>query len=266
MRLASGAGSAADRVVHLAAAVSRECEADLDLGMRPTSTPRSRCSRRRASRETAAVRLRSSIAVFGGTPGQPLPDVIEDGTLPTPQSSYGIQKFIGEQLVADFARRGFVRGRSVRLMTVAVRPGRPNGAASGFLSGMIREPLAGQRAPCRSRPNAGRPGLAGANGRRPAPRAQAGDAKWGPRTGLNLPALSTSVGEIAAALERVVERSPRPARLGRPTRPSRLVGPRPATRRGAGPAACARRRRDFDAVHRGYAREHPDAVELPGRA
>ena len=61
------------------------------------------------------------------------PSVIEDNTLPTPQSSYGIQKFIGEQLVADYARKGFVRGRSVRLMTVSVRPGRPNGAASSFL-------------------------------------------------------------------------------------------------------------------------------------
>ncbi len=62
--------------------------------------------------------------------------------------NYGTQKFIGEQLVADYARKGFVRGRAVRLMTVAVRPGKPNGAASSFVSGIIREPLAGLPATC----------------------------------------------------------------------------------------------------------------------
>ena len=90
----------------------------------------------------------SSLAVFGDSPAQPLPPVIGDDTLPTPQTSYGIQKFIGEQLVADYTRKGFVQGRNVRLMTVSVRPGRPNGAASSFLSGMLREPLAGERARC----------------------------------------------------------------------------------------------------------------------
>ena len=102
----------------------------------------------RALKTRPVVVFASSLAVFGKVPGQDLPAVIEDDTLPTPQSSYGIQKFIGEQLVADYARKGFVRGRNVRLMTVSVRPGRPNGAASSFLSGMIREPLAGQRAAC----------------------------------------------------------------------------------------------------------------------
>src|SRR4029077_14707526 len=88
----------------------------------------------------------SSLAVFGQSPEQPLPEVITDTTLPTPLTSYGTQKFMLEQLVADYTRKGFIRGRSVRLMTVSVRAGRPNAAASGFLSGIIREPLAGVRA------------------------------------------------------------------------------------------------------------------------
>ena len=114
-----------------------------------TWTPRADCSTPAAPLGSQPTFVfASSLAVFGNLPGQPLPDLIEDFTLPTPQSSYGIQKFIGEQLVADYARKGFIRGRSVRLMTVSVRPGKPNGAASSFLSGMIREPLAGQKAAC----------------------------------------------------------------------------------------------------------------------
>jgi nucleoside-diphosphate-sugar epimerase len=90
----------------------------------------------------------SSLAVFGASPEHPLPAVVDDHTLPNPQSSYGVQKVIGEQLLADYTRKGFLRGRAVRLATVSVRPGRPNGAASGFLCGIIREPLAGRRAVC----------------------------------------------------------------------------------------------------------------------
>jgi nucleoside-diphosphate-sugar epimerase len=146
----------------------------------------------------------SSLAVFGDSPHQPLPAVLEDNTLPTPQSSYGIQKFIGEQLVADYTRKGFVQGRNVRLMTVSVRPGRPNGAASSFLSGMLREPLAGVRATCPvpadtpvalSSPARTVQGLIRA--------VETSDADWGPRTALNLPALTTTPAEMAAALERV---------------------------------------------------------------
>lgn len=191
-------------VVHLAAAVSRACEADLDLGLTTNidgSTALLQAARK-AEKPPVFV-FSSSIAVFGGTPGEPLPYLIEDGTLPRPQSSYGIQKYIGEQLVADFTRRGIVRGRSARLMTVAVRPGRPNGAASSFLSGMIREPLAGQRARvpvaaatpvALSSPAKTVEGLLRA--------LDCADEDWGERTGLNLPALSTTVGEIADALRK----------------------------------------------------------------
>src|SRR5581483_7280870 len=85
---------------------------------------------------------------FGDSPDHPLPDVVDDQTAPNPQTSYGVQKVICEQLVADYTRKGYLRGRSVCLMTVCVRPGKPNAAASGFMSGIIREPLAGQRAVC----------------------------------------------------------------------------------------------------------------------
>jgi len=199
--------SAADTglVFHLAAAVSGECEADLDLGLRSNLDATLALLQAARALGTAPVFVfASSVAVFGGTLAKPLPAVIDDDSLPTPQSSYGIQKFIGEQLVADFSRKGLVRGRSARLMTVAVRPGRPNAAASSFLSGMLREPLAGERARvpvapatpvALSSPSRTVQGLLRA--------AEAGDAEWGERTAVNLPALSTTVGEMAQALQRV---------------------------------------------------------------
>ena len=192
-------------VFHLAAAVSGECEADFDLGMRSNfSTTLALLEVCRALKTRPMVVFASSLAVFGNSPHQPLPAVIEDNTLPTPQSSYGIQKFIGEQLVADYTRKGFVQGRNVRLMTVSVRPGRPNGAASSFLSGMLREPLAGVRATCPvpaetpvalSSPARTVQGLVRA--------CETSDDEWGPRTALTLPALTTTPFEMAAALERV---------------------------------------------------------------
>ena len=138
-----------DLVFHLAAAVSGECEADFDLGMR--ANLRATESLLAACRELGTnpvVVFASSVAVFGASPDHPLPAVVDDHTMPNPQSSYGVQKVIGEQLLADFTRKGFLRGRAVRLMTISVRPGRPNAAASGFLSSIIREPLAGERAVC----------------------------------------------------------------------------------------------------------------------
>ena len=86
----------------------------------------------------------SSVAVFGA----PLPDVVTDATTPMPQSSYGIQKLIGELLVGDYSRKGFIDGRAVRLPTVSIRPGKPNAAASSFASGILREPLNGVEAIC----------------------------------------------------------------------------------------------------------------------
>ncbi len=198
-------GKNVDLVFHLAAAVSGECEADFDLGMRSNvDATRALLEYCRATQHVPMVVFASSLAVFGNSPAQPLPPVIQDTTLPTPQSSYGIQKFICEQLVADYGRKGFIRARNARLMTVSVRPGKPNGAASSFLSGMIREPLAGVAAVCpvdRNTPVALSSPACTIDGLLTA--AQTSDQQWGARTAINFPAISTTVGEMADALQRV---------------------------------------------------------------
>jgi nucleoside-diphosphate-sugar epimerase len=194
----------ADVIFHLAAAVSAECEADFDLGMRAnlrgTELLLAAC---RALGTNPVVVFASSLAVFGGSAEHPLPAVVDDQTLPNPQSSYGTQKFIGEQLLADYTRKGFLRGRAVRLMTVTVRPGRPNAAASGFLSGIIREPLAGQRAVCPVGPQTEAALMSPAraiDGLLCA--ATSSDEAWEGRTAVTLPALTMTVADIIAALER----------------------------------------------------------------
>jgi D-erythronate 2-dehydrogenase len=198
-----------DLVFHLASAVSAECEADLDLGLRSNlDTTRALLDglRGRGSR----LVFSSSVAVFGGDDDLPMPRVIHDDTLPVPQTSYGIQKFICEQLIADYSRRGLLDGRSVRLMTVTVRPGRPNAAASGFLSSIIREPLNGQEAVCPvptntlvalASPHRTIEGLIVA--------AEATADAWGSRTAVNLPALTLRVGEMLDALEIAAGRATR---------------------------------------------------------
>ncbi len=193
-----------DLVFHLAAAVSSACEADFDLGMRSNVDGiRSLLEALRVSGACPRLVFASSAAVFGGEAALPLPAVVSDATLPAPQSSYGIQKFIGEQLVADYSRRGYIDGRSLRLMTVVVRPGRPNAAASSFLSSIIREPLRGEAAVCAA-PLETRVALA-------SPRrtvqallrvAEADRSLLGGRTAINMPALSVSVREMLDALER----------------------------------------------------------------
>jgi D-erythronate 2-dehydrogenase len=195
----------AEVVFHLAAAVSGECEADFDLGLRAnlraTEALLAAC---RALGTVPLLVFASSVAVFGGSQEHPLPPVIGDQTLPNPQTSYGTQKFMCEQLLADYTRKGFMDGRALRLMTVSVRPGRPNAAASGFLSGIIREPLAGQRAVCPVDPGTevalASPAKAVAALLRAA--TSSGPA-WGGRTAVTMPALTVSVAEMAAALERI---------------------------------------------------------------
>jgi len=198
-----GTLAGADVIFHLAAAVSGECEADFDLGvranLRATEALLASC---RVLGTNPVVVFSSSLAVFGGSGDHPLPAVVDDQTLPNPQSSYGVQKVIGEQLLADYTRKGFLRGRAVRLPTVSVRPGRPNGAASGFLSGIIREPLAGHRAVCPVDPatevaliSPGRAvkGLLCA--------AASPEKSWGGRSAVTLPALTVTVADMVAALE-----------------------------------------------------------------
>lgn len=202
--LLAGLGDA-DVVFHLAGVVSGAAEADLDLGLRVNvDALRAVLDRARAMSAPPVLVFTSSLAVFGADPAIGPVGVVDDDTLPRPQSSYGIQKLIGEQLVADYARRGLVRGRSVRLMTVSVRPGAPNAAASSFLSGMIREPVAGVRAVCPVHPDTP---VALASPERTLAgilRAAAVDgATWGSTTAMTLPALSTTPREMAAALDRV---------------------------------------------------------------
>jgi nucleoside-diphosphate-sugar epimerase len=134
-----------DSVFHLAAVVSGQAEADFDIGMR-VNLDASRLLLERCRTLTAPPKFvfTSSLAVYGG----PLPDPVGDDAPVTPQASYGAQKLIGEYLVYDMTRKGFIDGRSLRLPTVTVRPGKPNLAASSFASGIIREPLAGVAAPC----------------------------------------------------------------------------------------------------------------------
>jgi D-erythronate 2-dehydrogenase len=195
----------ADVVFHLAGVVSGAAEADFDLGM-STNIDGTRALLEHARRQSVPPVLvfSSSLAVFGSDPAIGAIGTVDDDTLPRPQSSYGIQKFVGEQLVADYTRKGFVRGRSVRLMTVVVRPGKPNAAASGFLSGIIREPLAGQPAVCPVPPDT--PIALSSPGRTLdgiVCAARVDDVAWGSRTAMNLPALTTTPREMAASLDRV---------------------------------------------------------------
>ena len=254
-------------VFHLAAAVSGECEADFDLGMRSNlAATLALLERCRYLKTRPMLVFSSSLAVFGDAPGQPMPNTLEDNTLPTPQSSYGIQKFIGEQLVADYTRKGFVQGRSVRLMTVSVRPGKPNGAASGFLSGILREPLAGLRAVCpvpADTPVALSSAACSIAGLIRA--ATSSDETWGPRTALTLPALTTTPAEMAAALARVA--GPAIAALIDwvpdaaihnivKTWPARIHAQR-AANLGLLPEAS------FDDIIRAYVQENPQSIHPP---
>jgi D-erythronate 2-dehydrogenase len=134
-----------DSIFHLAAIVSGHAEADFDLGyhVNMDGTRELLEAARKLARPPRVV-YTSSVAAFGGE----LPPVLDDSTTPAPQTSYGTQKVIGEYLVADYTRKGFIDGRSLRLPTIVVRPGKPNLAASSFASGIIREPLAGVVSEC----------------------------------------------------------------------------------------------------------------------
>jgi len=187
-------------VFHLAAVVSGQAEADTDLGYRVNlDGTRAVLEACRALGTCPRVIFASSLAVYGGE----LPPAVGDETPLTPQTSYGTQKAIGELLVNDYSRKGFVDGRAVRLPTVVVRPGRPNRAASTFASSMIREPLAGREALCPVSPDTV---MALASPRRiVAGLVQAHDlpgAAFGASRSLQLPGFSVAVGEIAAAVGR----------------------------------------------------------------
>jgi nucleoside-diphosphate-sugar epimerase len=206
----SAAGEAAklvagrpDLIVHLAAIVSGEAEADFDKGYRINlDGTRDLFEAVRAVADGYCPRLvfTSSIAVFGA----PFHDRIDDAFHLTPLTSYGTQKAIGELLLADYSRRGIFDGIGIRLPTVCVRPGKPNKAASGFFSNIIREPLAGLEAVLpvsddvrhwHASPRSAVNFLIHA--------ATMNLAAVGPRRNLSMPGLSCTVAEQIAALERI---------------------------------------------------------------
>lgn len=194
-----------DGVFHLASAVSGECELDFDLGMRSNldSTRLLLDSIRRSGKVSRLV-FASSVAVFGPYADQPMPALVTDTTLPSPQTSYGTQKLMLEYLVADQTRKGFIDGRSARLMTVTVRPGKPNGAASSFFSGILREPLAGQESICPVDATVSHPvSSPGTTIRSLIAVFEASAATLGNRLALNLPGLNVTVQQMLDALEKV---------------------------------------------------------------
>ena len=137
-------------VFHFAGAVSGQAEANFDLGMRinldGTHAILDAC---RALKTCPKFLFSSSIAVYGGH----LPQTVTDETIPLPQTSYGMEKVCCEYLINDYTRRGFVDGRSIRLSTIAIRPGRPNQGVGQWTSSLFREPLAGLEVVCPVTPN-----------------------------------------------------------------------------------------------------------------
>ena len=192
-----------DVVFHLAAIVSGEAELDFDKGYRINLDGTRMlfdAIRLAGGGYKPRVVFTSSIAVFGA----PFPDAIGDEFFNTPLLSYGTQKAIGELLLADYTRRGFMDGVGIRLPTICIRPGLPNKAASGFFSGILREPLAGQEAIL--------PVSEDVRHWHASPRSAVGflihagtmdTAKIGPRRNLTMPGISATVGEQIAALKRV---------------------------------------------------------------
>ena len=194
-----------DYVFHLAAIVSGEAEADFEKGYRINLDGTRylfEAIRREGLKSPYKPRVvfTSSIAVFGA----PFPEKIGDDFFTTPLTSYGTQKAIGELLLADYSRRGFFDGIGIRLPTICIRPGKPNKAASGFFSGILREPLAGQEAVL--------PVSESVRHWFASPRAAVGFlthaaeidlAALGARRNLSLPGLSATVGEEIEALRRV---------------------------------------------------------------
>jgi D-erythronate 2-dehydrogenase len=194
-----------DVIFHLAAIVSGEAEADFEKGYR-INLDGTRHLLEAVRRQGLASPYRprfvfaSSIAVFGA----PFPAKIGDEFFTTPLTSYGTQKAMSELLLGDYSRRGFLDGIAIRLPTICIRPGKPNKAASGFFSNILREPLAGQEAVL--------PVSDEVRHWHASPRAAVGFlghaatmdlAPLGARRALSMPGLSATVAEQIAALKRV---------------------------------------------------------------
>src|SRR5437867_10687294 len=197
-----------DVIFHLAAIVSGEAEADFDKRLRINLAGTRHlldAIRDEMAGQPPRVVFTSSIAVFGA----PFPEAIPDSFHHTPLTSYGTQKAICELLLADYSRRGFLDGIGIRLPTICVRPGKPNKAASGFFSGIIREPLNGAEALL--------PVSEDVRHWHASPRAAVGfllhaaalaGERIGPRRNLTMPGLSVTIAEQIAALRRVAGDAP----------------------------------------------------------
>jgi nucleoside-diphosphate-sugar epimerase len=202
--LARAFASHVDAVFHLASVVSAGAEADFDLGMRVNlDGMRGVLEACRAQVAPPRLVFTSSVAAFGGE----LPKIVLDTTAATPQSSYGTQKVIGELLVNDYSRKGYIDGRTVRLPTIVIRPGKPNRAASGFMSNILREPIKGEPAVCPvpaeakmwiSSPERAVDALLHA--------LELPSSAWGSNRVLNAPGITVSVAEALSALERICGR------------------------------------------------------------
>lgn len=191
-------------IFHLAAVVSSHAERDFDLGW-SVNLDLTRQLLEACRHQNTDVRFvfASSLAVYGGQ----LPAVVDDHTAVTPSSSYGAQKAMAELLVNDYTRKGFVDGRVLRLPTVCIRPGRPNQAASSFVSSIIREPIHGEEAVCPVSPDLSlwlsSPATVIQNIVHAATLHGADFGGW--RT-VNLPGLSVTVAQMLDALERLTDR------------------------------------------------------------
>jgi D-erythronate 2-dehydrogenase len=189
-------------IFHLAAVVSSHAESDFDAGWR-VNLDMTRHLLEACRHTGAGIRFvfSSSLAVFGGD----LPPIVSDSTVVTPTSSYGAQKAMGELLVNDYSRKGFVDGIVLRLPTICVRPGKPNLAASSFVSSIIREPIQGEEATCPvseelslflSSPDTVVANIIHASD------LDTKNLKW--RT-INLPGITVTVKEMLSALKRVTD-------------------------------------------------------------
>ncbi|MBC8339226.1 MAG: NAD-dependent epimerase/dehydratase family protein [Rhodospirillales bacterium] len=190
------------RVFHLASVVSAGGEKDFDLAIRVNlDGGRHVLDALRAREATPRLVFASSLAVFGG---EGMPDTVTDMTRVTPQTTYGMTKAVGELMINDYTRKGYIDGRVARLPTVIIRPGQPNAAASGFASGIFREPLQGLEhvlpvdKDTRMMVIGARNAIAGLVGLM-----EADGAEIGPDRVVGLPNNSYSVTQMMEALERV---------------------------------------------------------------
>jgi nucleoside-diphosphate-sugar epimerase len=240
---------------HLAAIVSSHAESDFDLGMQVNfNATRQLLGAARRNAPTMKFIFTSSLAVFGGK----LPPVVTDECAVQPQSSYGAQKAMCELLINDYARKGFVDGRVLRLPTICVRPGKPNKAASSFASGIIREPLHGEPSVCPVSPELAlwlsSPATVVRNFIHAAtlPATQFGTSRI-----VNLPGISVTVAQMLAALAEVAgEQARARVSFAADEAINRIVASWPGNfdiQRGLGLGFCADQ--DFQQIIRAFMRD-----------